>query len=63
LAAVLLLSAMVAAISLTFRGKKPGVLTIDPAAQMSVNRDLRLSMVNLKSERPMDLTREQGDAK
>ena len=49
LAGVILLTAMIAAITLTFRGKRPGNKLIDPKKQISVDPDYRISMVNINS--------------
>ncbi len=51
LAAVLLLVAMIAAISLTHR-KRQDSKRLDPAAQVKVKRADRVYMVNIKSQKP-----------
>jgi NADH-quinone oxidoreductase subunit J len=63
LAAVLLLAAMVAAISLTFRGHKSNVRLTDPVKQMAVQPSERLKVVKLKTQKTTDLspTIQQGD--
>ena len=49
LAAVVLLVAMVAAITLTFR-RRPGTRRQDPASQIKVRREERVRLVKMKSE-------------
>lgn len=47
LAAMILLAAMVAAITLTFRGKRPGNKSINPALQITANPDERITMIKM----------------
>ncbi|WP_116964507.1 NADH-quinone oxidoreductase subunit J [Fastidiosibacter lacustris] len=51
LAGMILLAAMVAAITLTFRGKKPGNKSMNPALQIKTQAKDRLTMVKMKSEK------------
>jgi hypothetical protein len=54
---------MVAAISLTFRGKKSNTRTTDPVVQMRATSASRLRLVNPKIQHPMDLSPpKEGDA-
>ena len=50
---------MVAAITLTFRGKKPGNKSINPNVQIKTQASDRLTMVKMKSEKKPD----QGGSK
>ena len=49
LAAMVLLAAMIAAITLTFRGKKPQNKSINPSQQIKVDPNDRLTMIKLDS--------------
>ncbi|MBK2125623.1 NADH-quinone oxidoreductase subunit J [Fangia hongkongensis] len=51
LAAMVLLAAMVAAITLTFRGKKPGNKSINPAIQIKTDPNERLTMIKMNAEK------------
>ncbi|WP_395946238.1 NADH-quinone oxidoreductase subunit J [Caedibacter taeniospiralis] len=59
LAGMILLAAMVAAITLTFRGKKPGNKSINPNIQIKTQAEDRLTMVKIKAEKKSD----QGEPK
>lgn len=59
LAGMILLAAMVAAITLTFRGKKPGNKSINPNVQIKTQAEDRLTMVKIKAEKKSD----QGEPK
>lgn len=50
LAGIILLVAIVAAISLTFRGKRPGNRTISPAEQSRVKKSDRLKIIQMPTE-------------
>lgn len=50
-AALILLVAMIAAIALTHRGRRSNNKAVDPAVQVVVNKEDRLRMVDIKSER------------
>lgn len=50
-AGVLLLAAMIAAITLTFRGRRPGVKGLTPQQQIKVDPSSRVHLVNLRSEK------------
>ncbi|WP_119343655.1 NADH-quinone oxidoreductase subunit J [Facilibium subflavum] len=54
LAAMVLLAAMVAAITLTFRGRKPGNKAVNPALQIKVDPKDRLTMLKLDAEKKDD---------
>ena len=56
LAGMILLSAMVAAITLTFRGKKPGNKSIDPSIQIKTDPKDRLTMVKMDAQKKLDST-------
>ncbi|WP_440615990.1 NADH-quinone oxidoreductase subunit J [Cysteiniphilum sp. 6C5] len=51
LAGMVLLAAMVSAITLTFRGKKPGNKSINPSLQIQTQAKNRLTMVKMKAEK------------
>lgn len=51
LAAVLLLIAIIAAISLAFRGRQPGSKTQDPARQIQVKKHERVRLVKMPTEK------------
>ncbi|WP_192484303.1 MULTISPECIES: NADH-quinone oxidoreductase subunit J [Cysteiniphilum] len=51
LAGMVLLAAMVSAITLTFRGKKPGNKSINPSLQIQTQAKDRLTMVKMKAEK------------
>jgi len=51
LAGMVLLSAMIAAITLAFRGKKPGNKSIDPAGQIRTQAADRLTMIKMNVEK------------
>ena len=50
LAGMILLAAMVSAITLTFRGKKPGNKSINPSLQIQTQAKDRLTMIKMKAE-------------
>ena len=51
---MVLLAAMVAAITLTFRGKKPGNKSISPTTQIKTDPKDRLKMVKFKQTQVID---------
>lgn len=57
LAAMILLAAMVAAITLTFRGKRAGNKSPNPSEQLKASAADRLTMIKMPSEKKAD----QGD--
>ena len=52
IAAVILLVAIVAAISLAFHGRKPGTKSQDISAQHSATKAARLKIVNIEAKKP-----------
>jgi NADH-quinone oxidoreductase subunit J len=61
LAAVLLMAAMIAAITLTFRGHRSGSKAQIPSKQISVRAKDRLSIVKMAAEKP-EAKNQEGDA-
>jgi NADH-quinone oxidoreductase subunit J len=52
IAALILMVAMIAAISLAFRGKRPGTKTQNISKQVNVRKEDRLKVVKMASEKP-----------
>lgn len=63
LAGMVLLAAMVSAITLTFRGKKLGNKSLDPSIQLNTKSTDRLKMIKMKSEEKKLESRYNGDFK
>lgn len=61
LVGMLLLSAMVAAITLTLRGKKRGNKSVNPADQIKVTAQERLTMVEMPSESKKTMSEKKDD--
>lgn len=63
LAGMILLAAMVSAITLTFRGKKPGNKSITPSLQIKTQAKDRLRIVKMKAEKRSTKKSYQGEPK
>lgn len=63
LAGMVLLAAMVSAITLTFRGKKPGNKSINPSLQIQTQAKDRLTMVKMKAEQSASIAKTENKEK